>query len=175
MRFLIRIDCSALIPELKEISPGIAIHKSIAIYRACLLLGKLCNVVYGTFIIACIQILTGILVCCCVFGLIRMGDRLDPFSYLFLAILLVLGLIFSSVASTFISMISATSEKRHKNWSRLIQDLPAYKTAEIKTSLKSLPSIHCTAGGVYHIEESTKLSYLDFLINGIVFALLTFD
>jgi len=171
MRFLIPVDCSVLIPELKGISPGIAIHKSIAIYRACFLLGNLCIVVYGTLIIACLKILTGIVVCCCVFGLIRMGDRLDPFSYSFLAILLVLGLGFTN---TFISIISTTSEKRHKSWSRLIQDLPPYKTAEVKMSLKSLHSVRCTAGGLYHIKASTKLSYLDFVINGIVFALLTF-
>jgi len=175
MGLLIRVDCSALIPELKEISPGVAIHKCLTIYRAFFLLNNLCNIVYGTLIIVCLKLIAGVVVCFVVFGLIRMGDRLDPFSYSFLAILLVLGLVFLSVISTFISIIATTSEKRHKSWSLLIQDLPTYKQAEVKRSIKSLHSIRCTAGGLYHIEASTKLSYLDIVINGIVFALLTFN
>jgi len=158
--------------RLAQLSPESSVQNCISVYKACFLLNKLCN---GTYFIPCLELCVGILISTGAYILIRLQQKLDPVSTLLVGIVLAMGLTFQPAAMTLFSIISSKSEIMQERLPSLIPLISSHgERGEAVMLLKSLPPMHCNVGKIYKMDATAKLSYLDSIINGVVFALLTF-
>lgn len=162
-------------PKSENWSAAVTTKNCVHVYRACQILNKLCNVVYGTLSILVVKINLGLLITASTVALIRFIDRLDYISIAYVSCLLVAGLIFTPLAGQVISLISITSCTVDKSLPGLVTKINLPNEREVQSrSVESLPLISSKLGNLYKMDATAKLTFVDSLVNGIVCALLSY-
>lgn len=166
---------SIIWPNSKDLPQDTLVQNCVQVYNVCQLLNKLGNVVYGTLSLPVLKLDLGLLITSCTVTLILFFDKLDMFSAAFISCLLIACIVFTFGTGHVVSLIAMTSCHFHGNLLSVATRIGSSLERKVQSRrVKSVPPISCNLASLYRMDATAKLTFLDSLINGIVFALLAY-
>jgi len=143
------------------------------IYRVISILKQLTYTVFETSVIPLGKLVVISAVIPCSYTLIRHRQHLDLVSFLFTLIMCVSIPLILLPMSIIMSNTYNFSDRLPKNMLYFVQGLTRAEKTEILARLKSYQVMRCHVGGFYYMERKAKLTLIQSLVQGVVFALLT--